>query len=261
MYSKEYRNKVQSSIITFAKADVRIIDCAIVGSESIEKNDEWSDIDLTFGVSAEAEIPKILLGWNELMAKNFKANVLFDLAFRESIYRVYLLPNALQVDLSFTPTEHFGAITEKFKLIFGKEKARNSKPIPKLKTIFGYAVLYALKTRCSIEREKFWQAHYLLEKFKENIMTMKCLSENLNPFDGRDYDNLSELFLAQIESSLIDSPNRNNLDKSLMVLTKVLISETKNNSRLNYKFENELKQIAKINTVHSRVDGSDPSKS
>lgn len=251
MYSKEYRNKVQSSIITFAKEDVRITDCAIVGSESIGENDEWSDIDLTFGFNMEIEIPKILLDWNELMAKKFGANVLFDLAFRESIYRVYLLPNALQVDLSFTPTKHFGAITEKFKLIFGEEKNRNSKPVPKLNTIFGYAVLYALKTRCSIEREKFWQAHYFLEKFKENIMTLKCLSENLNPFDGRDYDNLSDLFLTRIQSSLIDSPNRYNLGESLKVLTEILINETKNNSEINYKFENELKQIAEINTAHN----------
>lgn len=253
MYSKEYRNKVQSSIITFAKEDVRITDCAIVGSESIGKNDEWSDIDLTFGVSMETEIPKILLDWNELMTKNFEANVLFDLAFRESIYRVYLLPNALQVDLSFTPTKQFGAITEKFKLIFGEEKNRDSKPVPKPKTIFGYAVLYALKTRCSIEREKFWQAHYYLEKFKENIMTLKCLSENLNPFDGRDYDKLSDSFLIQIQSSLIGSLSRHNLNKSLKILTIILINEIKNNSELNYKFENELKHIAEINITHNNV--------
>ena len=79
-------------------------------------------------------------------------------------------------------------------------------------------------------------------------MTIKCLSENLNPFDGRVYDKLSDLFLTEIQSSLIASPNRQNLGRSLKVLTKVLINEIKNNSGLNYKFENELKHIAEINT-------------
>lgn len=250
MYSKDYRSKVQGSIITFAEKDERITDCAIVGSESIGENDKWSDIDLTFGVHEEADISQILLDWNELMAQQFEANVLFDLAFRESIYRVYLLPNALQIDLSFTPTKHFGAITDKFKLLFGEEKSRQSKPLPEPPTIFGFAVLYALKTRCSIEREKYWQAHYYLEQFKESIMTLKCLSENLNPFDGRGYDELPDLFLDQVQSSLIASPNRHDLGESLKVLTKILIAEIKDNGRLNYKFENELKLICEISNTN-----------
>lgn len=246
MYTKAYRNKVQNLIISFAEADERITDCAIVGSESIGENDQWSDIDLTFGVDNEVEIPNILSDWNRLMSKHFGANALFDLGYKESIYRVYLLPNVLQVDLSFTPTKHFGALTKKFKLVFGKEKKRRFTALPQPKTIYGYAVLYALKTRCSLERGKPWQAHHYLEKFKDYILMLKCLSDNLIPFEGRGYDKLSNSFLKKIQSSLITSPSHQEIKKSLQILIAILISEFDNDTGIDYNFENELEMIGDV---------------
>lgn len=44
---------------------------------------------------------------------------LFDLMVRNSTYRVFLLDDWLQVDLSFTPAAEFRQASPKFKLLFG----------------------------------------------------------------------------------------------------------------------------------------------
>ena len=249
MYSIEERNNVQNSIIALAKNDVRITDCAIVGSESVQKQDVWSDIDLSFGFKNGSDISKILEDWNKVMGNEFNAHVLFDLNYRESIYRVYLLPNALQVDLSFTNTDKFGAITDKFKLLFGKSNEREQKQPPDQKTVFGYGVLYALKARCSIEREKFWQARYFLEKLRENLMILKCTIEQLNPFDGRGYDELPKKFLDRISKSFQASLKSSELKQSLQLLTGLLINEVKTLDNIGYKFERELEIISESRSL------------
>ena len=49
----------------------------------------------------------------------FDAVSLFDLPFLSTLYRVFLFPGSLQVDLSFTPGREFGALGPKFRLLFG----------------------------------------------------------------------------------------------------------------------------------------------
>jgi len=66
MYSIQERKIVQAFLITKAKSDTRILDAAIVGSESIGANDKWSDIDLTFGVKNEVPINEVIADWTTL---------------------------------------------------------------------------------------------------------------------------------------------------------------------------------------------------
>lgn len=245
MYPKKTRIEVQKQIIDFAKSDSNIIDCAIVGSESVGNDDKWSDVDLTFGYENDADVNQILRDWSKMMLEVFDANKLFDLSYKESLYRVFLLPNALQVDLSFTPSEHFGAITDNFKLIFGNQRKREFKSLPEINSIAGYTILFALKTRTSTEREKYWQAEYYLSKCRENIMILKCLKENLNSFDGRSFDELPPRFLQQIQNTLIDEPTKQNLENGLKSTIQILIEELSTVDNLNYKFIKELKIIGK----------------
>ncbi|GAA0725756.1 hypothetical protein GCM10009430_31900 [Aquimarina litoralis] len=245
MYSKKDRIKVEKQIIDFAKLDSNIIDCAIVGSKSVGNDDKWSDIDLAFGYEIDADINQILRYWSKIMFESFGANKLFDMSYKESLYRVFLLPNALQVDLSFTPSDHFGAITDNFKLIFGNQRKREFKSLPEINSIAGYTILFALKTRTSIEREKYWQAQYYLTKCRENTMILKCLKENLNSFDGRSFDELTPSFLNQIQNTMINEPNKRNLENALKSMIHILIKELSTVDSLNYKFINELEIIGK----------------
>ncbi len=202
-YSVEDRSRIQEFLIEHARSDPRITDAALVGSESVGKNDRWSDIDLTFGVGKKVDLDALMADWSELLEKNFQTVQLFDLVYEHSTYRVFLTPDCLQIDLSFTPTSHFGAITENFKILFGKENDRPKKNEPDPRTVYGYFVLYALKTRASIERGRLWQAIGFLEAGREQLMVLACLKYGLNPFDGRGYDELPGSLKDQLAKSLV----------------------------------------------------------
>ena len=141
----------------------RIVAAAAVGG-SAGPSDRWSDLDLSFGVAEGAPVASVLDDWTEALSAEFDAVTLFDLPFLSSIYRVFLLPGNLQVDLSFTPAPEFGAIGPRFELLFGEAVARPSISQPATEHIFGLGVHHAVRGYVCIERGRLWQAEYWIHE-------------------------------------------------------------------------------------------------
>ena len=95
-----------------------IVSAALVGSLAGGEPDEWSDVDLTFGVDEAVPIDDLLDDWTRRMAEEFDAVRLFDLPVRGTTYRVFLLDDWLQVDLSFTPASTFRQGSLNFELLY-----------------------------------------------------------------------------------------------------------------------------------------------
>lgn len=53
-----------------------------------------------------------------------------DVLHGEALYRVFLLADTLQVDLSFWPATDFGAIGSGFRLLFGAAAKETPNPVP-----------------------------------------------------------------------------------------------------------------------------------
>ncbi|MEZ4623307.1 MAG: hypothetical protein R2843_00540 [Thermomicrobiales bacterium] len=102
------RNLVRDRLIEHAKADPDVTGAALVGSTASGGGDRWSDLDLTFGVAPDRGVDAVLSAWTSWVVAEFGAAVLFDLPIPGTIYRVFLLPGALQVDLSFSEQGVFG---------------------------------------------------------------------------------------------------------------------------------------------------------
>jgi len=102
-FSPVYRDRVSARVIEWATADQRIVGGAVVGSMATGPGDRWSDLDLIFAVAAGSSVSQVLEEWTTKLAGTFSAIKLFDLLVGQSIYRVFLLPGCLQLDLSFTP--------------------------------------------------------------------------------------------------------------------------------------------------------------
>ena len=118
-------------MIEWANADQRIVAGAIVGSMATGPGDRWSDLDLTFAIADGSSVSKVLEDWSTKLDAEFSATKLFDLPVGQSIYRVFLLPGCLQLDLSFSPAHEFGAIGPQFKLLFGDAVQKSSPPLPR----------------------------------------------------------------------------------------------------------------------------------
>ena len=102
-----------------AEADRRVVAAAVVGGLADGPGDRWSDLDLTFAVDDAASVDDVLEEWTREVAAELGGVHLFDLPAGAAIYRVFLLPGCLQVDLSFAPASAFGARGPRFKLLFG----------------------------------------------------------------------------------------------------------------------------------------------
>jgi hypothetical protein len=156
MFTVEQRDRARSLVLERANTDERVVAAAVVGAEAGGRVDRWSDLDLTFGV-AGATVEEVVADWTELVDRSLDGTWLFDVWVGPTIYRVFLLPGNLQVDLSFTPADSFGPLGPSFRLLFGTAvEGRVREPMSKLaetpRQRFGLCVLYLLRTRLYIER-------------------------------------------------------------------------------------------------------------
>jgi hypothetical protein len=113
LFTTEERQAIQERLLEIARADSRIVAGALLGSLAQGASDRWSDLDLTFGLATGTGLEAVLTDWTAHMAREFGAVPLFDLPRLTSNYRVFLLANNLQVDLSFTPETDFAALGPK----------------------------------------------------------------------------------------------------------------------------------------------------
>jgi hypothetical protein len=224
MFTVEERSRVRERLLEMADADARVVAGAEVGAGATG-GDRWSDLDLTFGVADGTAVEAVLADWTADVIGEFGAAHLFDLPFQTSIYRVFLLPGNLQVDLSFTPARDFGALGPKFTLLFGEAVDRDPIPQPTPEHLFGYAAHHAVRGRICVERGRLWQAEYWISELRDYALTLACRRRGLEASYARGFDQLPPETLALAESALLGSLARDELLRSLGAGIELLLQE------------------------------------
>ena len=102
MFTVEQRDALRERVLGMGEQDERVIAGAVVGSLAFDDGDRFSDLDLTFGVADHAEVAGVLDDWTRTLVDEFDAVPLVDLDRGAITYRVLLLPEALQLDLSMS---------------------------------------------------------------------------------------------------------------------------------------------------------------
>jgi hypothetical protein len=226
MFAVEYRTRVRDRIIEMARHDPRIESAAAVGGSTRDDADRWSDLDLTFGLVPDASPDEVLADLTRLMRDELDAVTLFDLPFQSSIYRVFLLPGTLQVDLSFTPGADFGAIGPRFALLFGKASEKEWPKPESAQHLFGLGVHHAVRGRYAIERGRWWQAEYWVSAVRDHALMLACRRLGLESGFGRGFDALPSELTAEAEHALVRSTDRGELLRALRAAVAMLISES-----------------------------------
>lgn len=224
MFTERQRDVTRDGILEIAKKDGRLVSCAFVGSTA-EGTDRWSDLDLTFGVGTEHDVSDVLNDWTSIMKHEFSAVQLFDVQSNSTTYRVFLLPDNLQVDLSFTPESDFGAIGPRFKLLYGKAIEKRWPEAPTPSSLFGLAAHHLVRARICVERGKLWQAEYWISSARDQALAIACMANGLTPYHGRGYDQLPGNILDAFKGSFVSSLDRESLLSALRnVVRGVLFS-------------------------------------
>ena len=227
-FSAEQRARLRADLLEYAARDRRISGAAITGSAAAGAEDEWSDIDLALGVADSARLPDVLSDWTEHMYGQRFALHHVDVAFGAWIYRVFLLPGALQVDLAFAPAAEFRALAPSFRLMFGEASEPRHLQPPQPATLIGLAWLHALHARSSIARGHFWQAEYMISGVRDHALALACLRHGLPAAHARGFDQLPAGLTRQFEASLVRHLDLTELSRAFRVALQGLLIEVRN---------------------------------
>src|SRR5213080_438738 len=224
-------------MLQLAEADERVVAGAAVGSLAVGSGDRFSDLDLTFGIADGVPVAHVLDGWTRMLTEELDAVQLADLKAGPTIYRVFLLPDALQFDLSMTSATEFRPAGPRFQLLFGKTAADESEvprrsqgglfiPTPPVAgEIFGWGVIYALHARACIERGRVWQAEHYVGAVRDHALSLACLRRGLPAVQARGYDDLPPGALAGFDGTCAGSVEPDALRAALSASVRALLHE------------------------------------
>jgi hypothetical protein len=201
-------------VLRLAEQDEHVVAGAVVGSLAVDGGDRFSDLDLTFGIADHVPVAEVLDDWTRTLIDQLDAVHLADLERGPTTYRVFLLPDALQLDLSMTPAAQFRPAGPRFRLLFGEMAAGESEvstppvagglfiPTPPVSgDLFGWGVIYALHARACIERGRVWQAEHYVGAVRDHALSLACLRQRLPAVQARGYDDLAAATLAWFEAA------------------------------------------------------------
>jgi len=225
MFTSEERERLRLDLLEYAASDRRISGAAITGSAATGLSDRWSDIDLAFGIGDAADLPCVLSDWTAHMCHRYLALDHLDLTSGPWVYRVFLLPSTLQVDLAFVPATEFRALAPTFRLMFGTANESRHVPPPEPRDIIGLGWLYALHARSCIARRKLLQAEYMISAIRDNALALACIRHGLPAVHGRGMDLLPSGVVAQFEESLVRHLDTSELSRAFRIVIHGLVSE------------------------------------
>jgi hypothetical protein len=251
VFSVEHRDRVRDHVLGLAAADPRVVAGAVVGGLAEGPGDRWSDLDLTFAVDDAVPLDDVLTDWTRDVEAELDAVHLFDLPAGAAIYRVFLLPGCLQVDLSFAPAAAFGARGPRFKLLFGDAVDLPQSVTPSANELFGLGVHHALRARFSIERGRWWQAEHWISGVRDQAFLLACRRRGLEGAYGRRFDELPAETLEPFADALVRSLEPEERNRALRCAISVLQRESGQAAGLAAAVEAQLQALA---------SGSQPSR-
>jgi hypothetical protein len=243
MFTIEERDRIRDRILAMAEADQRVVAGAMIGSLATGPGDKWSDLDLGFAIADGASVEAVLADWTETVEREFDAVHLFDLPRGQVIYRVFLFPGYLQVDLSFGPAPEFGPRGPSFKLLFGEAAEQPPIEEPPARDHFGLAAHHAVRARFCIERGRLWQAQFWINELRNHALALACSRRGLETNYGKGYEGLPGEVLARFEDTLVQSIDRHELSRALARTTDELLGEADEVPELATKLEAPLRQL------------------
>jgi hypothetical protein len=236
VFTVEHRDALRERLFRLAVSDDRVVAGAAVGSLAADGGDRFSDLDLTFSIADQVPVADVLTDWTRTLIGELDAVQLADLERVPTTYRVFLLPDALQLDLSMTPAAQFRPAGSRFRLLFGETGDAEAPRPPVARElfiptpavagdIFGWGVIYALHARACIERGRIWQAEHYVGAVRDHGLSLACLRQGLPAVQARGYDDLPADSLARLHDSHVGAVEPDELRRALAASVLALTRE------------------------------------
>jgi hypothetical protein len=189
-------------------------------------------------------VSEVLEAWTQTVVREFGAVQVFDLPSGPIVYRVLLLQDGLELDLSFTRASEFRASGSKFRLLFGEAVEEPEEPPTLAHELFGYVVHHTLHARVAIERGRYWQAEYWISAVRDDALALACRRQGLDGWYGRDFDRLPANVLGPVNDALVRSLEPDELHRALECAVAALLRESVEAGEMVQKVERQLRELA-----------------
>jgi hypothetical protein len=244
LFTPEERTEVRERLLEHARCDSRISAAAIIGSAVTGAEDRWSDVDLTFGVIEP--VAEVLADWSGWVEGELGALHYWDLPWASTTYRVFLLPSCLQVDLSFTPAEEFGARGPAWRTVYGETVERPHTPPPSTRTLIGMGWLSVKDARFALERGRLWQAEYFVSSARDHGLTLACVRLGEKASYARGIDRLPRAVSEPFKPGLVASLEPDELRRALEAVAAAFLHELREvDPELAVRLEGPLGELAR----------------
>lgn len=190
IFTPEERERLRDELVSAAQKDPNLCGAAHTGSGAFSRVDRWSDIDLALCLNSTASHHQVVAEWTERLYERYQAIAHVDVMRGSTLFRVFLLNNTLQVDVSFWTAEDFAPTGPNFRLIFGEARPARLSSQPSPQTMIGMAWLYALHVRSSLARGRRLQGEYMLSGMRNLVFELTCLRCGVTAHQGRGLDDL-----------------------------------------------------------------------
>jgi hypothetical protein len=236
VFTIEQRDALRDRVLRLAERDARVVAGAVVGSFAVDAGDRFSDLDLSFGVADHVRVADVLDDWTRELTDGVDAVRLVDLQRGAITYRVFLLPEGMQLDLSMAPADRFRRAGPRFRLLFGDEAGPEA-PAEEVVTdlfiatpsapadIFGWGAIYALHARACIERGRRWQAEHYVGAVRDHALSLACLRHGLPAVQARGFDDLPAGTLTRFEDAHVVAVEPAALRAALAASVLALLAE------------------------------------
>ena len=227
MFAPEERCRVRDLLLERAQDDETIVAAAVTGSGSRGAEDRWSDVDLYFGVADGTAREDALDEWSAFMYRELGALHHFDLDAGYAVYRGFLLPGGLEVDIAFAGADRFGPLGPLFRPVFGTvvEQPVAGAGGPQADHLIGLAWHHVLHARTSIARRKPWQAEYWISAIRDHVLTLACLRCGLSTAFAKGAEALPSAVTTPLEQALVASLEPQELSRALRAAVNALLRE------------------------------------
>jgi hypothetical protein len=223
VFDPEERERLRRRLLDRAEADPRLAAAAVTGSRAEGREDRWSDIDLFFGV--QGPVGTALEEWTAFAYRELAAVHHFELRSGPATYRAFLLPDALQLDLGFTPVASFGPAGDgAFDLVFGSAGPRQPRP-PDVDFLVGMGWHHVVHARSAIERGRPWRAEYWLSSLRDVVLGLASVRHGRPHSYARSADDLPEEVTAALRRTLVADLEPATLTAALTAGTAALLVE------------------------------------
>jgi hypothetical protein len=225
VFSQQERGDICHRLVAAARTDDRITAAAVVGSEALDRTDEWSDIDLALRLASGLEPAHVASAWTGRMYEDYGAVDHLDMWSGGTLFRVFLLSSSLQVDLSFWASDTFAPTGEPFRLLFGEANEPAGAPAEMPGILIGMGWLYALHARSSIARGRNLQALHMVNGVRDHVVSLACLRFGLPAHQGRGVDDLPVELRETLGETIVRGLDRSELSRAFAHAITALLEE------------------------------------